>query len=125
MKISFKLSAVLLLMGFTGCMQTTVKDLREEAMKRYIDELMAQMSVEEKLGQLNLPAANDITTGRTRSSNTAEKIRQGLVGGLFNLKGAEQIREVQRMAAEESRLGIPLLFGMDVIHGLPCHAHGI
>ena len=117
MKISFKLSAVLLLMGFTGCMQTTVKDLREEAMNRYIDELMAQMSVEEKLGQLNLPAANDITTGRARSSNTAEKIRQGLVGGLFNLKGAEQIREVQRMAVEESRLGIPLLFGMDVIHG--------
>ena len=79
MKISFKLSAVLLLMGFTGCMQTTVKDLREEAMNRYIDELMVQMSVEEKLGQLNLPAANDITTGRARSSNTAEKIRQGLV----------------------------------------------
>ena len=89
----------------------------EDEMNRYITALMHQMTLEEKVGQLSLPVGGDITTGQPRLSNTAEDIRAGRVGGLFNLKGAEQIREVQRIAVEESRLGIPLLFGMDVIHG--------
>ena len=59
----------------------------------------------------------EITTGQAKSSDVAKRIRNGEVGGLFNLKGVERIREVQRQAVEESRLGIPLLFGMDVIHG--------
>jgi len=86
-------------------------------MDMFIDDLMEQMTVEEKIGQLNLPVAGDIVTGQAKSSNVSERIRKGEVGGLFNLKGAEQIREVQRIAVEESRLGIPILFGMDVIHG--------
>ncbi|MCH7403168.1 beta-glucosidase BglX [Belliella kenyensis] len=81
------------------------------------DSVLALMTLEEKLGQLNLPAAGDITTGQAESSNIAEKIKEGKVGGLFNLKSATKIREVQRIAVEESRLKIPLLFGMDVIHG--------
>lgn len=83
----------------------------------FLDNLMAQMTLEEKLGQLNLPVTGDIITGAARESNVAEDIRNGKVGGLFNLKGAQAIREIQRIAVEESRLGIPLLFGMDVIHG--------
>ena len=86
-------------------------------MNAFIDELMSRMTLEEKLGQLNLPVAGDIVTGEPRISNVGENIRQGKVGGLFNLKGAAYIREVQRIAVEESRLGIPILFGMDVIHG--------
>ena len=86
-------------------------------MKQFIDKLMQQMTLTEKLGQLNLPASGDITTGQTGSSNIAAKIRAGKVGGLFNIKGVDKIREVQRLAVEESRLKIPLLFGMDVIHG--------
>ncbi len=86
-------------------------------MDRFIDDLMGKMTVEEKIGQLNLPVAGDIVTGQAKSSNVSERIRKGEVGGLFNLKGAEKIREVQRIAVEESRLGIPILFGMDVIHG--------
>lgn len=86
-------------------------------MDRFIDDLMGQMTIEEKIGQLNLPVAGDIVTGQAKSSNVSERIRNGEVGGLFNLKGAEQIKEVQRIAVEESRLGIPILFGMDVIHG--------
>lgn len=86
-------------------------------MDRFVDDLMGQMTVDEKIGQLNLPVAGDIVTGQAKSSNVSERIRKGEVGGLFNLKGAEQIREVQRIAVEESRLGIPILFGMDVIHG--------
>lgn len=81
------------------------------------DSIMALMTLEEKIGQLNLPAAGDITTGQAASANIAEKIKAGQVGGLFNLKSAEKIRDVQRVAVEESRLKIPLLFGMDVIHG--------
>ncbi|MBR3647798.1 MAG: beta-glucosidase BglX [Paludibacteraceae bacterium] len=86
-------------------------------MNRFIDQLMAKMTLEEKLGQLNLPVGDQIITGQARESNVAEDIRQGRVGGLFNLKGAATIREIQRIAVEESRLGIPLIFGMDVIHG--------
>jgi len=86
-------------------------------MDRFINDLMAKMTVEEKIGQLNLPASGDITTGQAKSSDISSKIRQGIVGGLFNIKGVEKIREVQRIAVEESRLGIPMLFGMDVIHG--------
>ena len=86
-------------------------------MDRFIDDLMSKMTVEEKIGQLNLPVAGDIVTGQAKSSNVSERIRNGEVGGLFNLKGADKIREVQRIAVEESRLGIPILFGMDVIHG--------
>jgi len=86
-------------------------------MDRFIHGLMKKMTTEEKIGQLNLPSSGDITTGQAKSSDVSDKIRQGIVGGLFNIKGVEKIREVQRIAVEESRLGIPLLFGMDVIHG--------
>lgn len=86
-------------------------------MDRFIDLLMKKMTLEEKIGQLNLPVTGEITTGQAKSSDVAKRIRNGEVGGLFNLKGVERIREVQRQAVEESRLGIPLLFGMDVIHG--------
>ena len=86
-------------------------------MDRFIDDLMKKMTLEEKIGQLNLPVTGEITTGQAKSSNVAKRIRAGEVGGLFNLKGVERIRDVQKQAVEESRLGIPLLFGMDVIHG--------
>ncbi len=86
-------------------------------MKVYIDALMKRMTLDEKIGQLNLPGAGDIVTGQAQSSDIAKKIREGNVGGLFNIKGVDKIRDVQRVAVEESRLRIPLLFGMDVIHG--------
>ena len=90
---------------------------KPDRMKVFIDELMSKMTLTEKLGQLNLPVAGDITTGQASSSDIGKKIREGNVGGLFNIKSVEKIREVQRIAVEESRLKIPLLFGMDVIHG--------
>lgn len=75
------------------------------------------MTLEEKLGQLNLPTAGQFTTGQAESSDIAKKIEKGLVGGLFNIKTVKSIREMQQIAVEKSRLKIPLLFGMDVIHG--------
>lgn len=86
-------------------------------MDKFITELMSKMTLHEKIGQLNLPVTGDIVTGQAKSSDVAGKIRKGEVGGLFNLKGVNKIREVQKLAVENSRLGIPLLFGMDVIHG--------
>ena len=86
-------------------------------MDTFITELMSKMTVEEKIGQLNLPVTGEIVTGQAKSSDVAKLIEQGLVGGLFNLKGVDRIRDVQKLAVENSRLGIPLLFGMDVIHG--------
>ena len=88
-----------------------------QAMNEYIHALMSKMTLEEKLGQLNLPVSGDIVTGQAKNSDVAAKIRAGKVGGLFNIKGQDKVREMQRIAVEESRLHIPLLFGMDVIHG--------
>lgn len=86
-------------------------------MDHFIDDLMSKMTIEEKIGQLNLPGSGDIVTGQAKNSDIAGKIKKGLVGGLFNIKGVEKIKDVQRVAVEQSRLGIPLIFGMDVIHG--------
>ena len=86
-------------------------------MKNFIDGLMKKMTLEEKLGQLNLPVSGDILTGQAANSDIGKKIREGKVGGLFNIKSVEKIRAVQKVAVEESRLKIPMIFGMDVIHG--------
>ena len=86
-------------------------------MNRFIDELMGKMTLQEKIGQLNLPVTGDIITGSTVSGDVVGKIRAGQVGGLFNMKGVQSIRALQEVAVKQSRLGIPLIFGMDVIHG--------
>lgn len=86
-------------------------------MDKFVSELMAKMTLEEKLGQLNLPPSDDIVTGQTINSNIGAAVAAGSVGGTFNIKGAEKIRDLQKIAVEKSRLGIPLLIGMDVIHG--------
>jgi beta-glucosidase len=86
-------------------------------MKTFIDALMKKMTVEEKIGQLNLPGSGDILTGQASNSDIGKKIKEGKVGGLFNIKSVEKIRAVQKVAVEETRLKIPMIFGMDVIHG--------
>ncbi len=89
----------------------------DKKMDDFINKLMAKMTLDEKIGQLNLPGAGDIVTGQASSSDIGRKIKEGNVGGLFNIKGVDKIRAVQKVAVEESRLKIPLIFGMDVIHG--------
>ena len=86
-------------------------------MNAFVNNLLSKMTLDEKLGQLNLPGAGDITTGQASNSDIGLKIREGKVGGLFNIKSIEKIKAVQKVAIEESRLKIPLIFGMDVIHG--------
>ncbi len=116
MKKFFKRTSLLLAAALMGA-STVQAQKSPQDMDRFIDALMRRMTVEEKIGQLNLPVTGEITTGQAKSSDVAKKIEQGLVGGLFNLKGVAKIRDVQKLAVENSRLGIPLLFGMDVIHG--------
>lgn len=101
--------------AMVGC--TKKHSSGDPEMDRFVSGLMSKMTIEEKLGQLSMPGAGDIETGQAKSSNVAEKIRQGKVGAMLNLKGADRIMELQRIAVEESRMGIPLLFCMDVIHG--------
>lgn len=107
-----------LLLGLSASYANTHSSAADaKKMDKFITELMSKMTVEEKLGQLNLPPSDDIVTGQTINSNIGSAVARGEVGGTFNIKGAEKIRELQRIAVEESRLGIPLLIGMDVIHG--------
>ena len=90
---------------------------RDSEMDAFIDNLMGRMTVEEKIGQLNLPAGGDIVSGQVFETDLAELVSSGKAGGFFNVKGVEKITEFQRLAIENSRLGIPLLVGADVIHG--------
>lgn len=89
----------------------------KERMDSFITALIGKMTLEEKLGQMNLPPSDDIVTGEPQSSNIGAAIVSGKVGGTFNVKGAEKVLALQKLAVEKSRLGIPLIIGMDVIHG--------
>lgn len=89
----------------------------KERMDSFITALIGKMTLEEKLGQMNLPPSDDIVTGELQSSNIGAAIVSGKVGGTFNVKGAEKVLALQKLAVEKSRLGIPLIIGMDVIHG--------
>jgi beta-glucosidase len=116
MKLLQRLTTILVIMiSLQSAAQST-----NAKMKAFVDALMKKMTLDEKIGQLNLPGAGDITTGGQPSEDNsaiAQKIKEGKVGGLFNIKGVEKIRYVQQVAMQQSRLKIPLIFGMDVIHG--------
>ena len=116
MKKVFRRTSVLLAAAFLSTAAIQAQKSPQD-MDRFIDALMKKMTVEEKIGQLNLPVSGEIVTGQAQNSDVAKKIEQGLVGGLLNLKGVEKIRDVQKLAIEKSRLGIPLICGMDVVHG--------
>lgn len=105
---------------FLGCIISFAQrnsSPQDQKMKLFVDALMKKMTIEEKIGQLNLPVAGDITTGNMASTDIGRKIKEGKVGGLLNVKSVAKIRAIQKQAVEESRLKIPLIFGMDVIHG--------
>lgn len=82
-----------------------------------IDSLIGRMTLTEKLGQLTMMSASHTVTGPVITGHSVSDIRSGRIGNLLNLIGAGAAREMQRIAVEESRLGIPLLIGLDVIHG--------
>ena len=112
MKKVFYLAATVLL-----ALACTSKSASDPKMDRFVSSLMSKMTLEEKIGQLNLPVAGAIVTGEGVSVGVEDRIANGEVGGLFNVKGSAEIRRYQQIAVEKSRLRIPLIFGMDVIHG--------
>lgn len=105
---------VVVLLFFISC----GKQEQKSEMDTFINDLMSQMTVQEKIGQLNLVTpGGGILTGSVVSTDVEEKVKAGKVGGIFGIYGPENLRQAQQMAVEESRLGIPMIFGADVIHG--------
>ena len=100
--------------GYAAIPKTADEKARMDA---FISDLMSKMTLDEKLGQLNLPPSDDIVTGNPIDSNIGAAVATGSVGGTFNIKGAQKIADLQKIAVEKTRLGIPLLLGMDVVHG--------
>src|SRR5262249_50780195 len=82
-----------------------------------IEDLIAQMTLEEKLGQLTMTASHFAVTGPVIAGDSTESIANGHLGNLLNMVGSGPTREMQKLAVEKSRLRIPLLIGLDVIHG--------
>jgi beta-glucosidase len=96
------------------------KSVAKDSTEIKIWNLLSQMTLEEKVGQLNQYSSFDYTgpsDKEGRSELRSQHLREGLVGALLNVHGVDRVRKLQRIAVEETRLGIPLLFGFDVIHG--------
>jgi beta-glucosidase len=87
-------------------------------MNAFVSNLMAKMTLDEKIGQLNLlTPGGGVATGAVVSSDVESKIKAGSVGGLFGVTGVDKIQQAQELAVNNSRLKIPLIFGLDIIHG--------
>lgn len=114
-KIFLLLTFFLLILTFSCTHNNQVQN--DQKMSVFIDDLLQKMTLEEKIGQLNLLPGGDLVTGEGSASDVANKIRQGKVGAFLNYKSGSRVRDVQKIAVEEGRLGIPLIFAMDVIHG--------
>ena len=89
-----------------------------DAERAFVDALMARMTLAEKLGQLNQPPGVGNNTGPAAMAGSEDQVRQGQIGSWLGTRGAELTCRLQRIAVQESRLGIPLLFAYDVIHGM-------
>ena len=89
----------------------------ERGAAQRIESLIGKMSLSEKLGQLTMTASRYAVTGPIIAGDSTQAIKDGTIGNLLNMVGADHVRSVQRLAVEESRLGIPLLIGFDVVHG--------
>ncbi|WP_372651566.1 beta-glucosidase BglX [Draconibacterium sp.] len=108
---------VAVLFLFAGC-GTPTSNSGDSEMDVFVSDLMGKMTIQEKIGQLNLiTPGGGIPTGSVVSTGVEEKIKTGKVGGIFGVYGPGKTRQAQQLAVEESRLGIPMIFGSDVIHG--------
>ena len=106
-----------LVMGLIGVMMAgclyAQPPVSDPKMSTFIGDLMSRMTLEEKIGQLNLLSVGFDVTGPQLSGDAETKVRQGRVGGVFNTYTPVAVRKLQSLAVKESRLGIPLLFGYD------------
>src|ERR1700676_464779 len=90
---------------------------QDAKMNAFISNLMSKMTIDEKIGQLNLVTPGGAVTGSVVSKDVDDKIRKGMVGGLFGITGPDKVRQAQDIAVKNTRLHIPLIFGLDVSHG--------
>ena len=106
----------LVLIAAIACFSNAFAQTQERIPK--VEALLKKMTLEEKIGQLNLlTPGGGVATGSVVSKNVEEKIKAGNVGGLFGVTGPDKIRQAQEIAVKKTRLGIPLLIGSDIIHG--------
>lgn len=120
------LIAIGVLFVFFGCgvnkkSSSEIEMVKIVSVDKRVDALLAKMTLDEKVGQMNLYNGFWDVTGPTPKEGSAklkyEHLRKGWIGAMLNVRGAKNVQEVQRIAVEETRLGIPLLIGFDVIHG--------
>jgi beta-glucosidase len=111
-QIAAALGSVILVANL--CAQTPSSDANMDSL---VTDLLGKMTLEEKIGQLNLLSVGAELTGPHASKNVEAGIRKGSVGAVLNVYGPDRVRRLQELAVSESRLHIPLLFGYDVIHG--------
>ncbi len=108
---------LLAIMLLAGCAMNTDTSSGEKGLDRKVDSVLALMTIEEKMGQLSLLTSDWDVTGPTLRKEYIEDIRAGRCGNIFNAHTVAYNRKLQEIATKETRLGIPLLFGYDVIHG--------
>ena len=89
----------------------------DKRIEQRVDSVLKQMTLEEKIGQMTQFSANWSITGPVMSDNFKPYLYKGLIGSIFNATSVEGIRKLQQIAVDSTRLGIPILFGQDVIHG--------
>jgi beta-glucosidase len=110
------LAAIPLVFLFLQGCQNIDRDNANNEIEAKVDSVLSLMTLEEKIGQMTLYTSHFDQTGPTVREGYKQDIRNGEVGAIFNAYGAEFNRELQKFAVEETRLGIPLIFGYDVIH---------
>lgn len=115
-KISSLLLLAVLVSNSVFAQQKKVITPAQQKMNTFINTLMSKMTIDEKIGQLNLVTGGEATTGAAVSTDVEAKIAKGNVGGIFSMTTPSKIRKTQEIAMK-SRLKIPLIFGQDVIHG--------
>jgi len=112
-----KVICFFLLLPLTNTFAQTLKPAEQKKMNAFVSNLMSKMTVDEKIGQLNLVSVGFDVTGPIVSKNVDENIKKGDVGGVFNTYTPDAVRKLQEIAVNHTRLKIPLIFGYDVIHG--------
>ena len=112
---------ICILLLWIGCSNVFAQSSKEKVMQIFIDSLLNKMTLEEKVGQMNQYNGFWEVTGPIPKEGNAklkyDHLKKGMVGAVLNVKGTENVRKLQEIVVKESRLGIPLLFGYDVIHG--------
>jgi len=107
----------LLLLNISLAQQKKAIPPVNQKMNTFINNLMSKMTLDEKIGQLNLLTGGEATTGSVVSTGVEQKIKAGQVGGIFSLTTPARVRKAQEIAVTQTRLKIPIIFGQDVIHG--------